>query len=124
VEIFTIIFVLFVAILMSYGQQLIDRMKPMIMTIFVGWLITRFCDRQHPYYRIDVITVHFVVCQFISLMYKWQDFELESPFPMVQQASCCISACVRAFLQHEFSLRYFPFQFKILVLWMMSFFDM
>ncbi len=55
------------------------NIEPMTLTIFVGWLITRYCDSQNTYYRIDVITVHFIVWQFMYLMCKWKDRELEWP---------------------------------------------
>jgi hypothetical protein len=87
-------------------------MKPMILTISIGWLITRYCDSQNTYYSIDVLTVHFIVLQFIYLLCKWEDLELEWPFFILQQASCCISTCIEAFLFHDILLRYLPFQFK------------
>jgi hypothetical protein len=119
-----IIICLYPVLLLSYGSLVFHKMKPMIMTILVGWLITRYCDGQNTYYRIDVITIHFVVYQLIYLMCKWEAYELEWPFFILQQASCCIYSCITAFLSHELMLRYFPFQFKIIFLWICSLYDM
>jgi len=57
-------------------------------------------------------------------MCKWKDLELERPFLILQQASCCISTCITAYLYHEFMLRYLPFQFKIILLWITALEDM
>jgi hypothetical protein len=105
-------------------EQVLHRMQPMIITILVGWLINRYCDDCNIYYKIDVLTAYFIIWQIIYLMWKWKDLELEWPFLILQQASCCISTCITAFLFNEFIFRYFPFEFKISSLWIVSFYDM
>jgi len=57
-------------------------------------------------------------------MCKWKDLELERPFLILQQASCCISTWITAYLYHEFMLRYLSFQFKIILLWITALEDM
>jgi len=114
----------FAVLLLCYDLQLFDRMKPMILTILVGWLITRYYDSQNIYYNIDMLTVYFIVWQFIYLMCKWEDLELKWPFLILQQASCCISISITTFLWHEIIFRYLPFQFKIIFLWLYSLYDM
>jgi hypothetical protein len=114
----------FAVLLLCYDLQLFDRMKSMILTILVGWLITRYYDSQNIYYNRDMLTVYFIVWQFIYLMCKWEDLELEWPFLILQQASCCISISITTFLWHEIIFRYLPFQFKIIFLWLYSLYDM
>jgi hypothetical protein len=114
----------FGVLLLYYDLKLFDCMKSMILTIFVGWLITRYCDSQNIYINIDVLTVYFIVWQFIYLMRKWERLELEWPFLILQQASCCISMSITTFLRHDVIFVYLPFQFKIIFLWLFSLYDM
>jgi hypothetical protein len=58
---FMIIICLCPVLLLCCGSRVFHSMKPMILTISVGWLITRYCDSQNTYYSIDVLTVHFIV---------------------------------------------------------------
>jgi hypothetical protein len=109
---------------LCYGEQVSRRIKPMILTMLVGWLITRYCVEYNAFYKIDMLTVHFIVWQISYLMCKWGDFGFQCPVLILRQASCCISTCVDTFLYHEFMFRYLPLQFKIGLLWMLSFYDM
>jgi hypothetical protein len=96
----------------------------MILTISIGWLITRYYDSQDTYYTIDILTVHFIIWQFIYPMYNWVNYELQWPVFFLQQISCCISNCLDAYFYHELVLRYLPFKYKMIFLWLLSFYDM
>jgi len=124
IQLMIIIIYLFLVLALCYGLQLFDRLKPIILTILVGWLITRYFDNKNIYYKMDVLTVDFIVWQFIYLMCKWEDLELKWPLLILQQASCCISSSIMAFLVHDIMSVYFPFQLKIIWLWLYSLYDM
>lgn len=72
----------------------------------------------------DMLTVYFIVWQFIYLMCKWEVLELKWPLLILQQASCCISSSIVAFLFNDIIFVYFPFQLKIVFLWLYSLYDM
>jgi hypothetical protein len=109
---------------LCFGEQLFDRLKPIILTIFVSWLITRYFDNKNIYYKMDVLSIYFIVWQFIYPLSKWEDLELKYPLLIIRQASCCASSSIMAFLFHDIMFVYFPFQFKIICLWLYSLYDM
>jgi hypothetical protein len=124
VRLLLIIIYLFLALRLCFGVQLFDRLKPIILTILVSWLITRYFDNKNIYYKMEVLSIYFIVWQFIYLLSKWEDLELKCPLLIIQQASCCASSSIMAFLFHDIMFVYFPFQFKIIYLWLYSLYDM
>ncbi len=102
---------------------MLDRMKPITWTILTVWLIARYYDSQNIYYKIDALPVHFIIWQFIYLMCKWQDRELQWSFFILQQTSCCISTAMTPFFVYDIVCLYLSFQFIITSLWMLPFYD-
>jgi len=113
-----------VVLVLCYGQQVFNLMKLITLTILMVWLFACYCNNYNVCYQIDVLTVYFIVWQFIYLMCKWEDLELESPFLILHQASCCVSTSITTYLIHDVILLHFPFQWKIIFLWLYSLFDM
>ena len=107
-----------------FNAQVNNIIKFIIITILIGWLIGRYYNNQDPYYSIDILTVHLILWQFIYPMYKWVNYELEWPIFFLQQISCCIYYCFRAYIFHELVFRYFPFKYKMIFLWGLSVYDM
>ncbi len=123
-ELLSLILHLFVVLVLCFGVQLFGRVKPIILTILVSWLITRYFDNKNIYYKMDVLSIYFIVWQFIYLLSKWEDLELKCPLLIIQQASCCASSSIMAYLFHDIIFVYFPFEFKIIWLWLYSLYDM
>ncbi len=115
---------LFLALLLCFGVQMFVRLKPIILTILVSWLITRYFDNKNIYNKMDVLSIYFIVWQFIYPLSQWEDLELKCPLLIIQQATCCASPSIMAFLFHDIAFVYFPFQFKIIWLWLYSLYDM
>jgi hypothetical protein len=105
-------------------RNVYHHVKPMVLTIIVGYGVTRYCNSQKLYYKIDVITVYFLVWQFLYLIYQWIKLQLEWPFFIFHQASCCIFTCIVPLIFNEMVLRYFPFSINITLLWIVSLYDM
>ena len=122
-QLMEIIIFLFVVLVLCYGVQLFGRIKPMVLTILVVWLIMRYFDNHNIYYKMDMLTLYFIVWQFIYLMCKWEVLELKWPSLILQQGSCCISTSIVAFLFNDMIFVYFPFQIKIGFLWFFTLCD-
>jgi hypothetical protein len=115
---------LFLVSILCFGTQMFGRIKPIALTTIVSWLITRYFDNKYIYYKMDMLSIHLIVWQFSYLLSKWEDLKLKCPLCIIQQASCCISRSILAFLFHDIVFVYFPFQFKIIYLWLFSLYDM
>ena len=113
-----------IVIVLCYSPQILDRMKPISLTILIVGLFTRYCNNFNVCYQMDMFTVHLFVWQFIYLMCKWEDLELMWPCLILQQASCCISSSITTFFLHDIVFLDFPFQWKITFLWLCSLCDM
>ncbi|CAF2997196.1 unnamed protein product, partial [Rotaria sp. Silwood2] len=94
-----------------------------IYTILFVWLWARYCNNKNCWYQLDILTVYFLVWQFIYLMCKWEFYELSWPLLILQQASGCVSTSVTIFFSYDIAYRYIPFQFKIGFLWLFSLYD-
>jgi hypothetical protein len=124
VPLFMIIIFLPHVLLLYYGDQAYRRMKPIVLTILIVWLVNRYFDDNNACCQIDVLTVHLIVWQIIYVMCEWGDFRLEYPFFFLNQASSCILICIAAFLWNDIMFRYLPFQLKMIYFWLHSFADM
>jgi hypothetical protein len=109
--------------LLLYGLQLWNRLRPVIQTIMIVWLLTRFCEGNYLYYEVDVITVYFLIWQCTYIMCKWEDHECSFPFLILQQGSLCISAALFTFLVYDYGYRFFPIQLNFVLLWLWSLYD-
>jgi hypothetical protein len=111
------------ALILLYGVRLLNRVRPIIQTTLIVWLLARYCEGKDLYYSVDVFTIYLLVWQCVYVMCKWEDNELSFPFLILQQGSLCISAAVMTFLFYDFQYRFFPIQFNFALLWLWALYD-
>jgi len=111
------------ALIWICGTSLIPRLLLGVLTIFIVWLLARWCDSFHMWYSVDVFTIYFLVWQFIYLMFQWCYHQLSWPFLIFYQVSICILTAIAAFLFYDLVFRYFP-SIILVIIWFACFYDM
>jgi len=124
VERILILSVIIIVLLLCYGMQAFNYIRMILYTICIVWLLTRYCDNKSCWAQFDILTIYFIVWQFMYLMCKWEFVELSWPLLILQQAACCLSTSITAFFSYDILLRYVPFQFNIAYLWLFALYDM
>ncbi len=122
-QVFTVHIFVIIPLLLLYGIQILSRLRPMIQTMMVVWLLARFCEGKYSCYEVDVITVYFLIWQCTYVMCKWEDHDVSFPLLILQQGSFCTSAALFTFLMYDYQYRFLPIQLSFTLLWLWSLCD-
>ena len=79
----------------------------------------RFCDGNASCPPVDVVTVYFLVWQYVSLTWAWQLNELPLFSLRLHNVASCLLLALFTFSSHEVIFRYFPtwLRFLLIFLW-------
>jgi hypothetical protein len=124
IQLCAIVSILFLIIFLFYGMKVLNRIRSIILTILIVWLLARWCEDKSLWYKIDSLTIYFVTWQCVYLTCKWEDHDLLSPFLFLQQGSLCVSISLESFLFYDIIFRYIPIQLNIAFFWLWSLYDM
>ncbi len=124
VQLFAIATILFLIVFLYYGIKVLNRIRSIILTILIVWLLARWCEEKILWYKIDCLTVYVVTWQCVYLICKWEDHGLLSPFLFLQQGSLCVSISLTSFLFYDIIVRYIPIYLNIACFWLWSLYDM
>jgi hypothetical protein len=113
-----------VILVLCYGLQIFNRICSVIKVILIVWLLARYCEDKEIWFRVDVLTIYFLVWQCTYLTCKWEDHGLSCPLLILQQGSLCISISLTAYFYYDLIFQYLPIQFNFVFLWLWSLYDM
>jgi hypothetical protein len=112
-----------IVLVLFYGLQVINRIRSLLFTIVILWLVASYLDVYNLRYQMDVLTVCFLVWQCVNIMCQWADHVLPWPCLILQQGSLCVLTSLESLLAHELVFRYLPIQIKFTLLWLWSLCD-
>jgi hypothetical protein len=111
-------------LLLVYGPQAFFRIRPVVATIAVVWLLNRYYTDHQLENPLDLFTIYLLVWQFVQLICHWESHELWWPALILQQASLCLFLAFTAFIQYDLMFRHLPIQYHFTFLWFQSLKDM
>ncbi|CAF3580373.1 unnamed protein product [Rotaria sordida] len=87
--------------------------RPLIATIIIGWLLARFFDAFYWRYQIDMLTIYFLIWQFMFVIVKWESEEVPIFSFGVHRVWLCMSVAFGAFITHNTVFRYVSPKIKL-----------
>ncbi len=98
--------------------------RPLIATIICGWLVGRLWDGVDLWYKVDIITIYFLIWQVIFVIAKWELKQLPMLSFTFYQGWLCVLMAFGAFTVYNAIFRYLSMQIIFVFFWMLSFADM
>ncbi|UJR07114.1 hypothetical protein I4U23_011402 [Adineta vaga] len=119
------IFVVHMSQLACFGLQNKNRyIRPIIATLICGWLIARLLDGVDCCYKIDVVSVYFLIWQVMFVITKWELKQIAVCSPAFNRGSTIVILALGAFTAYDTICRYLSTQVSFIFFWMVSFADM
>ena len=102
-----------------YRSQAAKYIAPLFYLLVTVWYMARFCDGNASCPPVDVITIYFLVWQYVYLTWAWQLHELPWFILKLHHGASCLLLALLAFFMHEFIFRYIPtwLRFVLIFLW-------
>lgn len=98
--------------------------RPVISTIICGWFIARLFDGVDLWYKMDMISVYFLIWQLMFVITKWELKRLPIFSPTFIRGWLCVLMAFGAFTVYDTIFRYLSAQVSFIFLWCISFADM
>ena len=95
-------------------------------SMFMGWLLARFCDAFHLWCQMDVVTVYFLIGQWALIRLQWQFKRLPviSTTTYIYRGYLCLAMAAEAFIMHDIIFRYLPRCFSLAFFWIHAVLDL
>jgi hypothetical protein len=104
-------------------RKILNIVLPFLLMVMSVWFSARCCNGIFIWYEVDILTVYFFVCQFISLIYQWIHQHLPYlSFTLHQRASSFYTAFL-AYLVYDLLLRLIPTYFNFTFIWLAALID-
>jgi hypothetical protein len=102
-----------------YRSQTAKYIALLFYVLISVWYVARFCDGNASCPPVDVITIYFLVWQYVYLTWAWQLNELPLFSLKLHHGASCLILALLAFFMHEFMFRYIPawLRFGLIFLW-------
>ena len=114
-----VVFVLIIVMMAFYRSQTTKYIPLLFYLLVTVWFGARFGDGNASCPPVDVVTVYFLVWQYVYLTWAWQLNELPLFSLKLHHGASCLLLALLAFFMHELMFRYIPtwLRFVLVFLW-------